>query len=255
MNRMFYLLLGSMLCLSFIADAALIRGAGKGNDISSEARNFYRIADSHIDALGVKPNFSFTDRATLVQGQIPLFAIPSDCYFEAIFMPPNYVADPCYYQFYQNEMLQLDGYMPMYFENAPLMDLVWTLTGTDFSQTFAGSHLERATLLNTIMPQLAPGEYQVSAMVTFYAGAGYKFYTDPSVHSDNLNCGELSPGDENSYSCSYGWAASESLSFSSYSERVVILAGDKPVDIPLPATVTLFLLSGGLWRWQTRKQK
>ena len=255
MNRMFYLLLCSMLFLSFIADAALIRSAGKGSYTSSEAQVFYRIADTQINSLGVKPGFSFTDQETLVQGQIPLFAVPSTCYFDVSFLPPgSYEEDPCYYQFYQNELLQFEGYMGMYFENAPLMDLVWTLTGAGYSQSFAGSHLERAAFLDSTMPLLAAGEYQIGLKVTFYAGAGYKFYTDPTVHSENLNCGELNPGDQSSYSCSYGWSAAESLSFSSYLEKVVVLAGDKPVDIPVPTTVALIMLGGGLLHLRIRKQ-
>lgn len=253
MNRMFYLLLVSMLCLSFFADAKLIRGGGTGSYTSSEAQDFYRIADTHIDALGVKPGFSFTDKETLVQGQIPLFAVPSDCYFNANFLPPGYEEDPCYYQFYQNELLQFEGYMGMFFENAPLMDLVWTLTGAGYSQSFAGSHLDRATFLDSTMPLLAAGEYQIGVKVTFYAGQGFKFYTDPTVHSDNLNCGELIPGDENSGSCSYSWAAAESLSFSSRLEKVIVLAGDKPLDIPLPSTAALLLLGYGLLRWRIWK--
>jgi hypothetical protein len=253
MNRMFYLLLVSMLFLSFFADAALMRGGGVGSSSSSEAQNFYRIADEHIDTLGVKTDFSATDRETLVNGKIPLFAVPTDCYVDVTIMPPDFENDPCYYQFYQNELLQFEGYMAMYFENAPLMDLVWTLSGAGYSQSFSGTHEERKAFLDTTMPLLAAGEYQIRLMVTFYAGAGYKFYTDPTVHSDNLNCGELIPGDESSVSCSYGWAAAESLSFSSYLEKVVILAGDKPLDVPLPASATLLMLGCGLLHWRVRK--
>jgi len=255
MNRMFYLLPVSMLFLSFFADAALIRGGGKGTESSSEAQNFYRIADTYIDALGVKPGFSATDRETLVNGKIPLFAVPTDCYVDVTIMPPDFENDPCYYQFYQNELLQFEGYMAMYFENAPLMDLVWTLSGAGYSQSFSGTHEERKAFLDTTMPLLAAGEYQIRLMVTFYAGAGYKFYTDPTVHSDNLNCGELTPGDQSSFSCSYNWGAAESLSFSSNLEKVVILAGDKPLGIPLPATAALLMLGGGLLRWRIRKQQ
>ena len=100
------------------------------------------------------------------------------------------------------------------------------------------------------MPLLVAGEYQLGLRVTFYAGVGYKFYTDPSVHSDNLNCGELNPGDPNSSSCSFNWAAAESLSFSSRSEKVVILAADKPVTVPAPSSVLLLLLGCGLLRWR-----
>jgi hypothetical protein len=246
MNRMFYLLLVSMLFVSFVADAGLIRGAGIGHDSSSEAQNFYRIADQYTDALGVRTNFISTDSETLVSGKIPLFAVPSDCYIDISFSPPNFVNDPCYYQFYQNEMLQFEGYMAMFFENSSLVDLVWTITGAGYSQSFSGSYINRMASLETAMPLLAAGEYQLGLMVTFYAGAGYKFYTDPSVHSDNLNCGELNPGDQNSVSCSYGWIGADTLSFSSRMEKIVILAGDKPVDIPAPASVLLLLLGGGL---------
>ncbi|WP_068062485.1 hypothetical protein [Rheinheimera sp. SA_1] len=250
---MFYLLLVSMLFVSCMANAVLMRGGGKGNNTSSEAQNFYRIADEYVNALGVKPSFIATDHETLVQGQIPAFAVPTYCYVDVTTMPPDFVNDPCYYQFYQNELLQFEGYMGMFFENAPLMDLVWTLTGADYSQSFAGSHLERAAFLDTTMPLLAAGEYQIGLKVTFYAGQGFKFYTDPSVHSDNLNCGELIPGDESSGSCSYSWAAAESLSFSSDLEKVIILSGNKPLDIPIPATTALLLLGGSVLRWRIRK--
>jgi hypothetical protein len=255
MNRMFSLLLVSLLFISSIADAALIRGGGFGSSTSSEAQNFYRIANDQLDALGVKPSFSFTDRETLISGQIPLFAVPTDCYVDISFPPPGFVNDPCYYQFFQNELLQFEGYMAMFFPSATQMDLVWTLTGAGYHQSFAGSNLDRTALLDTVMPALDAGEYQISLMVKFYAGAGYQFYRDPSVHSDDLNCGELNPGDENSFSCSYNWAGSDFLSFSSYSERVLILAGDKPVDIPAPGTSMLLLLGGSLLCRRICKQK
>lgn len=254
MNRMFYLLLVSMLCFSFFADAKLIRGGGMGNESSSEAQTFFLIADDQLDALGVKTSFTSIDRETLVSGKIPLFAVPTYCYVDITFPPPGFVNDPCYYQFYQNELLQFEGYMAMFFPNAVQLDLVWTLTGAGFSQSFTGSNLDRMTLLDTAMPALAPGEYQVSLKVKFYAGAGYQFYLDPSAHSDDLNCGELIPGDENTTSCSYNWAASDTLTFSSPSERVLILAGNKPLDIPAPPTVLLLLLAGGLVRRLIRKQ-
>lgn len=253
MNRMFYLLLVSMLFVSSVADAKLIRGGGFGNNTSSEAQNFYRISDVYINELGVIPSFVATDRETLVSGQIPLFAVPTDCYIDVTFMPPNFVNDPCYYQFYQNELLQFEGYMAMFFENAPLMDLVWTFTGAGYSQSFAGSHLDRATFLDSAMPPLPAGEYQISLQVTFYAGTGFKFYTDPTVHSDNLNCGELLPGDQSSYSCSYGWAATESLTFSSSLEKVMMISGDRPLDVPMPATAGLMLLGAGLLRLIRKK--
>lgn len=254
MNRMFYLLLCSILFLSFVADAGLIRGAGIGHDSSSDAQYFYRIADQYTDQLGVKTNFVATDNQTLVSGKIPLFAVPSDCYIDISFYPPGFVNDPCYYQFYQNELLQFEGHMAMFFENAPLVDLVWTLTGSGYHQSFSGNFLNSTALLDTAMPLLAAGEYQLGLMVTFYAGAGFKFYTNPSAHSSNLNCGLLIPDDENSYSCSYNWITSETLSFSSRLEKVVILAGDKPMSIPAPASALLLLFGGSLLRWRIWKQ-
>jgi len=242
---MFYLLLCSML-LSGVADAALIRGSGMGHDSSSDAQYFYRIADQYTDQLGVKTNFVATDNQTLVSGKIPLFAVPSDCYVDITFYPPGFVNDPCYYQFYQNELLQFEGFMAMFFDNAPQVDLVWTLSGAGYQQSFSGNFLNRTALLDTTMPLLAAGEYQLGLMVTFYAGAGYKFYTNPSAHSNNLNCGLLNPDDENSFSCSYNWITSESLSFSSRFEKVVILAGDKPMPVPTPASALLLLFGGWL---------
>lgn len=254
MNRMFYLLLGSMLFLSFVADAGLIRGSGMGHDSSSDAQYFYRIADQYRDQLGVKTNFVATDNQTLVSGKIPLFAVPSDCYVDITFYPPGFVNDPCYYQFYQNELLQFEGFMAMFFDNAPQVDLVWTLSGLGYQQSFSGNFLNRTALLDTTMPLLAAGEYQLDLMVTFYAGAGYKFYTNTSAHSTNLNCGLLNPDDENSFSCSYNWITSDSLSFSSRLEKVLILAGDKPMPIPAPASALLCLFGGCLLRWCLRKQ-
>ncbi len=252
MNRMFFLLLVSMLFISNLAAAALIRGGGIGHDSSSDAQNFYRIADDQRNALGVKTGFIATDRQTLVSGHIPLFAVPSSCYVDISFPPPGFVNDPCYYQFYQNESLQFEGFMAMFFANAARMDLVWTLTGAGYRQSFVGGNLDQLVLLDTVMPLLLPGEYQISLLATFYAGAGYQFYRDPSVHSDDLNCGELIAGDPSSSSCSYNWTAAESLSFSSAGARVVILAGDKPPanPVPAPASVVLLLLGGSLLRWR-----
>jgi hypothetical protein len=254
MNRMFSLLLVSLLFISSIADAALIRGGGNGNESSSDAQTFYRIADDQVDALGVKTNFTWTDSETLVSGNIPLFAVPTFCYIDITFQPPGFVNDPCYYQFFQNELLQFEGYMAMFFPSATQMDLVWTLTGAGFSQSFVGSNLDRTALLDTLMPALDAGEYQISLMVKFYAGAGYQFYRDPSAHNNDLNCGELIAGDDTSFSCSNNWEASDFLTFHSYSERVLILAGNKPLDIPTPSTAVLLLLGGGLLRRCLRKQ-
>ena len=253
MNRMSQLLLCSALLFSAASQAALIRDGGRGSATSSNRFDYYLIADDQVNAFGVQYGFTALERTSLIAGQIPLFAVPTTCYVDVTIMPPGFVDKPCYYQFYQQEQLQFEGFAAAFFAVGMQSELNWNLSGNGFSRDFSGSAGNPLLALDTLMPpDLLPGEYQLSLQLKFTANQGYRFYTDTNAHSDEQLCGELTANDPNSFICSHNWYGTDSLTFNANTERVQLLAGQRPVAVAAPASAGLLLLSVLWLGWRRR---
>lgn len=253
MNRMPQLLLYSALFFSAASQAALIRDGGRGSATSSNRFEYYLIADNQVNAFGVQYGFTALDSTSLIAGQIPLFAVPTNCYVDVTFMPPDFVDQPCYYQFYQQDQLQFEGFAAAFFAVGIQSELIWNLAGNGFSRDFSGVAGNSLLLLDTLMPpDLLPGEYQLSLQLKFTANQGYRFYTDSNAHSDEQLCGELIANDPNSFICSHNWYGTDSLTFYANTERVQVLAGQRPLPVAAPATSVLLMLSVFWLGWRRR---
>ena len=239
-----------LLLCSFSTHAGLIRGAGKGVETSSNSTSYYRISDSfYIDGLGVDIGFSGS-RSSFVAGVYPLTAVPQGCkYYASYDVLEFFTDDPCYYQFEQGERLLLEGFMQAYVPDAADFAIEWNIVQGANSWLFSGAdtrHDGEMFYLDALMPAtMLPGEFSVELSITQFAGDGFSFYLDSDVHNDDLNCDNVNKDDPDSFACAYGWSRSQSITFNSPTERLLILA-TPPASIPAPASIGLFML-GCCW--------
>ncbi len=226
------------------ADAGLIRGSGRGSRTASAAEEFYLVNNIHANRLGLAFDYQAISSTSLQVGRFAAGAAERGCYREFEFGDPeydNFVDDPCYYQFNLGERLQFTGFTSIFLSNADRIEAIWSIRQGLNRWQFVSDASNSETTLDVLMPaDLIPGEYSVSLTYYFYSGNDTSFFYNPDNHNNfPNNCGELIPGDPNSYTCAYDYEQRDSLSFGA-TERMVILAA----VIDSPSSLVLLLFSG-----------
>ncbi|MAD76615.1 MAG: hypothetical protein CML20_17810 [Rheinheimera sp.] len=228
-----------LLLCSFLADAALVRGAGRGSETSTSPQSYALYDNSFIRDGYLQAGAPFINRVSFTSGDLPLLAVPRDCWLIMpydSFPPPEYwQEEPCYYEFLQGEQLDFESALIWDFPSAFAADFSWTLMQGEQSWTFAALR-ENGFNPAAVMPdELLPGAYSLTFNSTFYSGAERDFY----YRNDRDECFPVFYEDEGDENCYYQGRRADVLSFSSPSEQVLILE-PRAVQVPLPSTLSLF---------------
>ncbi|MDP5131404.1 MAG: hypothetical protein NWQ54_11010 [Paraglaciecola sp.] len=204
----------SSLLISFIADAGLIRGAGRGGITVSFGTIDLLVPTSEINEFGllnwdyysnINPAVPY-DSVYVPPGYPMAMAVPDFC-FVSLGSGQPFEDDPCYWQFNEGERLEVIGSTVSFFSLA-IQNITWRIFESDadpfidaplfeFDNRFSsventGDRSQRRQLyLDAAMPEdLAPGEYQVQVAVTQTAPLGYTFYAADAIFYDEACFGE-----------------------------------------------------------------
>ena len=202
MKTFLKLIITCCLFASFIAEAGLIRGAGRGGITVSFPTIIVLTAESNLLPISQQlradyASFGPSNTVVTPPGFPMLMSVPNDCFVQ-LGSNQTFDDDPCYYQFNINEPLELTGAFSRYFGLAVNFQQTWRIYDSEDSldalfefsspytsvqgssnPTLPGSY--REVYLNAPAPgALTYGEYFVSTEVTFNAPDGFKFFqTDP----------------------------------------------------------------------------
>ena len=228
-----------LLFCSFLAEAALVRGAGRGSETSTSPQSYGLFDNSYFTDSYLLASAPAINRVSFTSGELPLLAVPRDCWLIMpydSFPPPEYwQEEPCYYEFEQGEQLDFESALIWDFPSAFAADFSWTLTQGEQSWTFAALRENDFNPAALMPDDLLPGEYWLTFNSTFYSGAERDFY----YRNDRDECFPvlIDDGDNNCYY--YIGSRRDVLSFNSPSEQVFILE-PRAVQVPVPSTLSLF---------------
>jgi hypothetical protein len=238
------------------AESILLRGAGRGSNKDSDATQYYLVNNSQINQFGLKDSFTSIENQSLQSGTFEAGSTPYDCYVYDSFADDGgpFVDEPCSYEFYQDEPLQFDGFSSVFFANAADIMATWHITQGQNSWSYEGVINHGNAILDILMPaELSIGDYMVSLDVSFHAGDGFSFFSKNVHDTFPDSCGELIPGDEDSFTCSYSGDISSTLSFSSPAELMRILPGTRAIaTISEPGLWMLWMMSVLALLWLKR---
>jgi hypothetical protein len=279
MNKILKILIASCLIISFVSNAKLIRGGGRGSGTSSTSDDYYLIGDIHRNSVGIDEAY-FDSGAfpsvTISGGIDTAFAAPTECVDYNILEENERRAaagvdlleeEPCVWEFEQNENLVLYGDFLLYFADADLVDVNWLISDGVNDWNFAGTVnpdsnyllpdgelADRAGMvfLDVPMPfDMGVGDYVVSVQVTQYSGLDASFYS-LNVHDfPSFNCDDtVTPN-----ICGYSLSPRDSLSSYSKTELLRIVA-QAPILVSSPATVfiCLFFIVGLLAKNKMKRE-
>ncbi|SNY45708.1 hypothetical protein SAMN06297280_0943 [Arsukibacterium tuosuense] len=234
----------SLLVYSAAAEAELIRNAGKGSISISFPTWVTMVPETELVVGLLREEYyaAGVPQASRGPGEYYISAVPEeDC---IVYLDGNtpFEGDPCYWQFYQGEMLDLFGYTQSFFADAQSL-LSWTISNGSDSWVFSGADVEveeglvlqtrREIYMNAAMPAgLLPGEYTLTASLDITAPDGYVFYNIDTLISEPACIPEL--GGCFRFGSSFG----DSWLVTSDPERFVVL----PLAVSEPATFGLFSL-------------
>lgn len=250
------LILGSLV-VSFIADAGLIRGAGRGGITVSFGSIDLLVPTSEINEFGllnwdyysiVDPSVPY-DSVYVPPGYPMAMAVPDFC-FVSLGSGEPFEDDPCYWQFSEGERLEVTGSTVSFFSLA-IQNITWQIFESDanpyfdtpiyeFDNSFSsventGDRSQRRQVyLDAAMPKdLAPGEYQVQISMTQTAPVGYTFYGADAIFTQ-----EACFGEPQNIICSRLGGVSGKTFFRSGIDRMVV------VSEPSLVIIVFTLLSG-----------
>ncbi|GAB5379583.1 MAG: hypothetical protein Alis3KO_29790 [Aliiglaciecola sp.] len=235
-----YVFAFSLFLFHAFAWAELVRGGGRGSRTNSAAEEFFLVNNIYANQFGMNFDYQAINYDSLQSGVFNAGAAPRDCYQTYDFDDPFFVDEPCYYQFIQGDRLQLFGFTSVFFPDVAAVEATWTISQGQNRWMFTGDSSFSDTMLDVMMPdELMPGEYQVSLDYTFFSGPNNTFFYNSDNHNDFPNsCGELIPGDPNSYTCAFDYDERDTLSFG-FTERLVVLA-----KVNSPTALTLMIFGG-----------
>ncbi|WP_214000587.1 hypothetical protein [Arsukibacterium sp.] len=236
MRLLKYAVVGLLFC-SFLAEAELIRGAGRASETSTRPQSYGLFDNSYFNDSYLLAGAPAIDRVSFTIGDLPLLAVPRECWLITDLLPPPefWQEEPCYYQFELGAQLDFESALIWDFPSAFAAEFSWTLTQGEQSWAFSALRENGFNPAAAMPDDLVPGEYWLTFNSTFYSGADRDFY----YRNDRDECGPvfLDEGDERCYY--YLGNRSDVLSFSSPSEQVFILERSA-VQVPLPSTLSLF---------------
>ena len=227
-----------------VVGAALIRNGGKGSISISFPTRVAMVPESELVVGLLREEYyaagvPVADRGP---GEYFISAVPEeDC---IVYLDGNtpFDGEPCYWQFYQGEMLGLFGYTQSFFAEAQSL-LSWTISNGSNSWVFSGADVSaedgldwqtrREIYMNAAMPaDLMPGEYTLTTSMDITAPEGFVFYNIDTFISGPACIPEL--GGCFRFGSSFGnnWLVT------SDPERLIVL----PLAVSEPATLSLFSL-------------
>ncbi|WP_214000781.1 PEP-CTERM sorting domain-containing protein [Arsukibacterium sp.] len=232
------------LVYSVTAEAGLVRNAGKGSISVSFPTWVTMVPETELVSGLLREEYYAAGVPLAIRGpgEYDISAVPEeDC---IVYLDGNtpFEDDPCYWQFYQDEALDLFGYTQSFFAEAQSL-LSWTISNGADSWLFSGADVaveegaalqaRREIYMNAAMPAgLLPGEYTLRASLDITAPEGYVFYNIDTLVSGPACIDELG-------GCfRLGTAVGNSRLVTSDPERFVVL----PLAVPEPATLSLFSL-------------
>ena len=252
MNKIFKILVASSLVVSFVTDAKLIRGSGRGSSTSSTADTYYLIDDIHRNSIGIDTAYFEAGGfpSAHVSGGIDLaYAAPTDCVDYSIIEDNEDRAaagvdlleeEPCIWEFNQDESLSLFGAYLIFLADPALIDVSWTISNGAMDWTLAGYIDNTGTpLLEAPIPfDMAIGDYLATVTITQNSGPDASFYSQNIHDSSIIDCDDtLIPP-----VCGYSLSSSDFYSSTSYKEILRIV----PTAITANAPATLLIYVSGL---------
>ncbi|WP_299073232.1 hypothetical protein [uncultured Paraglaciecola sp.] len=278
MNKFFKILIVCCLVTSFVTQAKLIRGGGRGSETSTSPNSYYLIDDSWVvlnpngsptlDGYTYNDAFSASPRKSTTSGKYDLLVVPFDgCAEEYTYdtyegVPPEFLPDwgGCTWEFTENERLFVYGDFPLYLENAFDYEVVFTITndsgdrwdisGNDtYVDTSGGTVLEDGGETNTGMvildaqrpANLGPGEYKITVSVEMFSGPNKTFFHYQDENSGlNVDCVPTAGPDDFCF-VSSGLNASDTLSFSADFSETFRIVVDSPNSVSLCVSAMLLI--------------
>lgn len=252
MKMLFKLLIVSFLVVSFITDARLIRGSGRGGSSGSTADTYYLIDDIHRNSVGIdKAYFDTADfPSAYVTGGIALaYAAPTFCVdYNLIEENRDRAAagvalreeQPCVWESQQLENLSIFGAYLIFLSPPSLIDVSWTISNGTMDWTLAGFIDDTGTpwLDAPIPADMGIGDYWASVTITQYSGPDARFYHQ-NVHDSNLyQCDDTVIPEV----CGYTLSSSDFYRSTSANELLRIV----PTTLTVNTPDILFIYLGGL---------
>lgn len=264
MNKIFRILIASCLIISFVSDAKLIRGGGRGSETSSTSDDYYLIDDIHRNSVGIDEAYfeaGAFPSVTISGGIDTAFAAPTECVDYSIIEENQrredagvelLVEEPCIWEFEQNENLVLFGDFLLYFADADLIDVNWLISDGVNDWNFAGTVnpdknyflpdgelADKAGMVFLDAPipfDMGVGDYTVSVQVTQFSGSEASFYSLNTHNSASFNCDDT----VNPNICGYTLSAMDSLS--SHSENEILkIVSQSAISVSSPSMVFIYL--------------
>lgn len=252
MKMLFKLLIVSCLVVSFVTDARLIRGSGRGGSTSSTADTYYLIDDIHRNSVGIDTGYFDTGGfpSAHVSGGIALaYAAPTSCVDYSLIEENEQRAaagvelleeEPCIWESQQHENLSLFGAYLIFLSPPSLIDVSWTISNGTMDWTLAGFIDDVGTpwLDAPIPADMGIGDYWATVTITQYSGPDASFYKQNVHDSDFYQCDDS----EMPLVCGYAFSSSDSYS-STYASEILRIV---PTTITASAPAALFIYLSGL---------
>ncbi|KKO47770.1 hypothetical protein VT06_15125 [Arsukibacterium sp. MJ3] len=233
-----------LLVYSTIAEAGLVRNAGKGSISISFPTWVTMVPETELVSGLLREEYfaAGVPIAARGPGEYAISAVPEeDC---IVYLDGNtpFEDAPCYWQFYQGEPLDLFGYTQSFFAEAQSL-LSWTISNGINSWVFSGvdvaveeglsQQTRREMYMNAAMPaDLQPGEYTLRASLNITAPESFVFYNIDTFISGPACIPELGGCFRLGNSFGNSWVVTSDL------ERFVVL----PLAVPEPASLSLFAM-------------
>ena len=262
MNKIFKILITSCLIISFVSDAKLIRGGGRGSETSSTADTYYLINDIHRNSVGIDTAYFEAGGfpSAYVSGGVDLaYAAPTDCVdYSIIAENENRKAagvelleeEPCIWEFQQDENLSVFGAYLIFLADPALIDVRWTISNGVMDWTLAGDIDNTGTpLLSAPIPfDMDIGDYWATVTITQNSGPDASFYKQ-NVHDSNIvDCDDtVTPP-----VCGYNLSSSDFYRSTSFSEILRIVP--TTITVNAPATLLIYI-SGFMAFMRIRRRK
>lgn len=263
MKILFKLLIASCLVGSFVTDARIIRGAGRGGITVSFPTILVLTAETNLLPITGQlrsdyERFGASNTIVTPPGFPMLMSVPNEC-FVSLDGSMAFTDDPCYYEFDLGDPLQLTGAFSRFFNLAENFQQTWSIYDSstaldplfEFSSPFTSvqstsnpglrEYYRELYLDVPAPPMLTVGEYFVSTEVTFTAPVGFDFYqTDPAAGEQCIMVGD--PLVEECFLVTTNLG--DSLTYNSiWRERLRVVNSPEPLLIMSLSVLLLFIRS------------